>query len=71
MIRTPVFVAVTLLTAAAAAGAATMKPSAPDRMASPADKQKMQVCQDRAAAQKVPMAERSKFVMDCMAAATK
>jgi hypothetical protein len=55
-----------MLLMASAAGA-TMKPSAPDRMASPSDKQKMQICQDRAAAQNVPMAERSKFVMDCMA----
>jgi hypothetical protein len=67
MTRTPVFVAAMWLMAAATAGAATMKPSAPDRMASPADKQKMQICQDRAAAQNVPMAERSKFVMKCMA----
>ncbi|HWE78609.1 MAG TPA: hypothetical protein VG270_08815 [Pseudolabrys sp.] len=66
MTRTPVFVA-TVLLAASAAGAAATKPSAPDKMASPADKVKMQACQDRAAAQKVPMAERSKFVMDCMA----
>jgi hypothetical protein len=67
MTRTPVFVATALLVAAATASAATMKPSAPDKMASPADKQKMQTCQKRAAAQNVPMAERSKFVMDCMA----
>ena len=67
MTRTPVFVATMLLAASAAAGAATMKPSAPDKMASPADKQKMQTCQERAVAQNVPMAERSKFVMDCMA----
>jgi hypothetical protein len=65
MTRTAVFVAIVLL--ASAAGAATMQPSAPDKMASPADKAKMKACQDRAAAQKVPMAERSKFVMDCMA----
>jgi hypothetical protein len=65
MTRTPVFVAAMLLIASA--GATTMTPSAPDKMASPSDKQKMQACQDRAAAQNVPMAERAKFVMDCMA----
>jgi hypothetical protein len=65
MTRVFVFVAAVLLIAPA--DAATMTPSAPDKMASPSDKQKMQVCQNRAAAQKVPMAERSKFVMDCMA----
>jgi hypothetical protein len=65
MARTPVFFATMLL--AASAAAATMQPSAPEKMASPADKQRMQACQDRAAAQNVPMAERSKFVMDCMA----
>ncbi len=69
MTRAPVFIAAMLLAASAAAGAASMKPSAPDKMASPTDKQKMQACQDRAAAQKVPMDERSKFVMDCMAKA--
>lgn len=68
MKRAPVFIATWLLLAASTvAGAATMLPSAPDKMASPADKQKMQACQARAAAQDVPMAERSRFVMDCMA----
>ena len=67
MTRTPVFVAAVWVMATAAAAAATMKPSAPDRMASPADKQKMQICQDRAAARNVPMAERSKYVMVCVA----
>jgi hypothetical protein len=66
MTRTAGFFA-TVLLAASAAGAATMTPSAPDKMASPADKQKMQACQDRAAAQKVPMPDRSRFVMNCMA----
>jgi hypothetical protein len=67
MTRTPAFVAAMWLMAAATAGAATMKSSAPDRMASPAEKQKMQICRNQAAAQNVPMAERSKFVMNCMA----
>lgn len=70
MTRTTVLFAAALMTAVSA-GATSMKPSAPDRMASPADKQKMQACQDRAVAQNVPMSERAKFVMDCMAAAAK
>ena len=71
MTRTPAFVAALLLTVSAAVGATTMTPSAPDKMASPADKQEMQSCQNRAAAQNVPMNERAKFVMDCLAAKAK
>ena len=66
MPRTPVFAAALALIASVA-NATTMKPSAPEKMTSPTDKQKMKACQDRAAAQHVPMADRSKFVMDFMA----
>jgi hypothetical protein len=69
MTRVFVFVAAVLLIAPA--DATTMKPTAPEKMTSPADKQKMRVCQQRAAAQHVPMADRSKFVTDCVAAESK
>jgi len=67
MARTPVFlVTLLLLAVSATAGAATMQPTAPDKMTSPADKQKMRACRARAAAQGIPMDQRSSFVMDCM-----
>ena len=65
MARTAVFAAA-LVVVASIASATTMKPSGPEKMTSPTDKQKMKACQDRATAQNVPMADRSKFVMDCM-----
>jgi hypothetical protein len=46
----------------------SMKPSAPQKMMSPAEVQKMRVCEKQAADQNVKMDERSKFVMDCMTA---
>ncbi len=54
------------LTAATAAAQQPMKPTAPAKMMSERDQQKMKECEARAAAQNVPMNERSKFVMDCM-----
>jgi len=43
-----------------------MKPTAPQKMMSPAEQKKMHTCEQQAADQNVPMDERAKFVMDCM-----
>jgi hypothetical protein len=43
-----------------------MKPTAPQKMMSPAEQKKMQACEKQAADRNVPMDQRSKFVMDCM-----
>jgi hypothetical protein len=61
-------IALLALFVAAAAAATTMKPSAPEKMASPADKAKMTACEAKAAAQNVRMDARAKFLMDCMKA---
>jgi hypothetical protein len=53
------------LSAVAAAGQ-SMKPSAPQKMMSPAEAKKMQACEKQTADQDIKMDERSKFVMDCM-----
>ena len=42
------------------------KPTAREKMASPDQARKMRACERRAAQQQIKMAERSKFVMDCM-----
>ena len=68
MPRTPAFALIALLAVVTAAQATAMKPSAPERMASPADKAKMKACEAKAAAQNVAMDARAKFVMDCMTA---
>lgn len=51
---------------AATAAATTMKPTAPTKMTSERDQKKMKECEARAAAENVPMNQRSKYVMDCM-----
>ena len=43
-----------------------MKPSAPQKMMSPEEAQKMRACEKQAADQNIKMDERAKFVMDCM-----
>jgi hypothetical protein len=43
-----------------------MKPSAPKKMMSPEEAQKMHTCEKQAADQNIKMDERAKFVMDCM-----
>jgi hypothetical protein len=62
----------TALTLGLGVGAAcaqpSMKPSAPQKMMSPAEARKMRDCEKQAADQHVKMDERSKFVMDCMTA---
>ena len=52
--------------AGAATAQSSMKPSAPQKMMSPAEAQKMRDCEKQAADQNIKMDERSKFVMDCM-----
>ncbi len=59
-------VGIALSLIASSATATTMKPTAPAKMMSERDQQKMKECEARAAAQNVPMNERSKFVMQCM-----
>jgi hypothetical protein len=48
-----------------------MTPTAAQKMTSPEQKTLMAACQRKAADQNVPMAERAKFVMDCMTAASR
>ena len=48
--------------------AQSMKPSAPQKMMSPDEAQKMRDCEKQAAQNNIKMDERSKFVMDCMTA---
>jgi hypothetical protein len=43
-----------------------MKPTAPQKMMSPREAEKMRDCEKQAADQNVRMELRSKFVMDCM-----
>jgi hypothetical protein len=69
----PTFIAalaVALLIAGLHSGAAQAqtpnKPTALEKMTSPDQARKMRECERRAAQQKIKMAERSKFVMDCM-----
>ena len=58
---------VALLMGAGAALAQTpMKPSAPQKMMSPSEAEKMHACEKQAADQNIKMDMRSKFVMDCM-----
>jgi hypothetical protein len=45
---------------------APMKPSAPQKMMSPSEAEKMHACEKQAADQNIRMDLRSKFVMDCM-----
>lgn len=51
---------------AAAYAQTTMKPSAPEKMTSPAEAKKMHDCEAQAAANNIQMDMRSKYVMDCM-----
>ena len=59
---------IAILVATSAAMADGMKPSAPEKMPSPAEKAKMNSCEAKASAQNVAMDARAKFVMDCMTA---
>ena len=54
--------------AATSSQSTTMKPSAPDKMTSPAEAKKMHYCEQQAATNNIPMEMRSKYVMDCMTA---
>jgi hypothetical protein len=48
-----------------------MKSTAPQKMMSPQEEQKMRDCQRQAAQQNIKKDERAKFVMDCMTATGK
>ena len=66
MSRMCVLAAALMLFGAQAVAQPAMKPTAPQKMMSPAEKQKLQDCQRQAADQNVKMDDRAKFVMDCM-----
>ena len=57
-----------VVAAGAVAQSAPMTPTAPEKMTSPAERQKIKACEARAAAQHVRMDQRAKFIMDCMTA---
>ena len=69
--RIALLTAVTMSLVCRAAIAQPMKPSAPQKMMSPNEAQKMRACEKQAADQNIKMNERSKFVMDCMAGKAK
>ena len=66
--RIALLTAVTVSLVCGVAIAQPMKPSAPQKMMSPAETRKMRACEKQAADQNVKMDERSKYVMDCMTA---
>ena len=66
-----VVIASLILGAASAAAQSSMKPTAPQKMMSPEEQKVMHACEAQAAQQNIKMDERSKFVMDCMAAKKK
>ena len=68
MLRTIVLLMAASLLCGPAYAQSSMKPSAPQKMMSPAEAQKMRACKKQAADQNIKMAERSQFVMDCMTA---
>jgi hypothetical protein len=49
----------------------SMKPSAPQKMMSPDEAERMHDCQKQAARNNIKMDERAKYVMDCMTAKAK
>jgi len=59
-------VAIVLAFSGAALAQADMKATAPQKMMSPEEAQKMHACQKQAADQNIKMDDRAKFVMDCM-----
>jgi len=59
-------VAIVLAFTGAAWAQAEMKATAPAKMMSPSEAQKMHACEQQAAAQNIKMDARAKFVMDCM-----
>ena len=67
MPRLIAFAAALIVSLACAAAAQTsMKPSAPQKMTSPAEAKKMHDCEQQAERNNIQMDLRSKFVMDCM-----
>ncbi len=68
MLRPIVLVAALIAGLAGASAQSSMKSSAPDKMTSPDEAQKMRDCEKQAAAKNIKMDERAKYVMDCMTA---
>jgi hypothetical protein len=68
MLRMPICAVIALAAVIGMAQAAEMKPTAPDKMASPSNKEKMKQCEARAVAENVRMDHRAKFIMDCLEA---
>ena len=66
MPRLVVLLSAAVIGAGAALAQTPMKPSAPQKMMSPEEAQKMHACEKQAADQNIKMDERAKFVMDCM-----
>ena len=66
MPRLVVLLSAAIIGAGAALAQTPMKPSAPQKMMSPEEAQKMHACEKQAADQNIKMDERAKFVMDCM-----
>lgn len=60
------FVLAVGLNASAAFAQSDMKPSAPAKMMPPAEKARLEACQQKAAQQNIKMDDRAKFIMDCM-----
>lgn len=54
------------LAAGAAAAQSGMKPTAPEKMMPPAEKARLDACQQKAAQHNIHMDGRAKFIMDCM-----
>lgn len=61
-----VFAVAASLNAGAVLAQSDMKPTAPAKMMPPGEKARLEACQRKAIQQNVEMAERARFVMDCM-----
>jgi hypothetical protein len=67
MMRTMIYVSACMIAVGLSAVAASdMTPTAPQKMMPPAEKARLEACQQKAADQYVAMDARAKFVMDCM-----
>ena len=70
MIRAMIYVSACMIAVGLSAGvaivASDMTPTAPQKMMPPAEKARLEACQQKAADQGIAMDARAKFVMDCM-----
>ncbi len=73
MMRATICLSAALVAVAAGSALAQqgMKATAPKKMMPPAEKARLETCQQKAAEQQVAMDARAKFVMDCMKAMAK